>query len=224
MIDDLYKYIDKWDGNTLFIYITISIFILWYLSKKNIDLIVIVLIIGFIISYLNHKSTTSFDTEKDIINLKKNIIKPQLSNPSEKEDIINFIYSIQELYIYNPLQYEEMIKYIDNFFKLYRLSFINKQTVHTNYKHMETDKRSAINSLKSIIFNSPSDKNVREKINNASIILDKILTEYLDQISYLIDDDIHKHGYDMKTAIIDYDTKPYNEYNDIFKPYTYELY
>jgi hypothetical protein len=89
---------------------------------------------------------------------------------------------------------------------------------------MENNKRSALNALKSIIFNSPNDKNVRNKINSASSNLDKILTEYLDHISYLIDDDIYINGYDMTTAIIDYDTKPFNEYTDMFKPYSYEIY
>ena len=224
MNDELHKYIDTWDGDTLFIYITISLFILWFMSKKNIDLKVTVIVISFIISYLNYRSITTVDTKKDIINLKKNMIKPQLNKTSEKENIINFIYSIQELYIYNPLQYENMINHIDNFFKLYKLSFINKQTVHTNYKHMETDKRSAMNALKSIIFNSPNDKNVRNKINSATSNLDKILTEYLDHISYLIDNDIKKIDYNMNTTIIDYDTKPFNEYTDIFKPYSYEIY
>ena len=221
---DLYKYIDTWDGNTLFTYITISIFILWYMNKKNIDLKVTIIIIGFVLSYLNYRSITTLDTKQDIINLKKNIIKPRLQTTSEKENIINFIYSIQELYIYNPSQYEAMIKHIDNFFKLYKLSFINKKTIHKNYKHMETDKRSAMNALKSIIFNSPLDKNVRDKINNATTNLDKILTEYLDHISYLIDNDIYKNGYNMETVVIDYDTKPFNEYTDIFKPYSYEIY
>lgn len=222
--DDLYKYIDTWNGNTLFIYITISLFILWYMSKKNIDLKVTVIVITFIISYLNHHSITTIDTEKDIQNLKKEFIKPQLLNTSEKNVVIDFVYSIQDIYIYNPLQYENMIKYIDNFFKLYKLSFINTKSSHLNYNHMKTDKRSALNALKSIIFNSPNDTNIRNKINNAAFTLDKILTEYLDQISYLIDNDIYINGYNMETTIIDYDTKPYNEYTDIFKPYSYELY
>jgi hypothetical protein len=194
------------------------------MSKKNIDLKVIIIVIGFVISYLNHRSITTIDTKQDIINLKKNIIKPTLHKTSEKENIINFIYSIQELYIYNPQQYEIMIKHINIFFKLYKLSFINKKTVHVNYKHMETNKRSAMNALKSIIFNSPNNKHVRHKINNATTKLDKILTEYLDHISYLIDNDIYKNGYNIDTAIIDYDTKPFNDYSDIFKPFSYEIY
>ena len=224
MSDHLYKYIDTWDGDTLFKYITISLFMLWYLSKKNIDLRVIIIIIGFVISYLNHRSITQLDTKQDIYNLKKNMIKPQLEDVSEKENIINFVYSIQDLYIYNPQQYEEMINHINNFFRLYKLSFINTKTVHTNFNHMETDKRSALNALKSIIFNSPNNNDVRQKINGAVDILDSILTKYLDQISYLIDDDIYKNGYNMDTAIIDYETKPFNSYSDIFKPYSYELY
>ena len=38
------------------------------------------------------------------------------------------------------------------------------------------------------------------------------------------DDDLYKYGYNMDTAIIDYETKPFNSYSDIFNPYSYELY
>ena len=129
---DLYKYIDTWDGNTLFTYITISIFILWYMNKKNIDLKVTIIIIGFVLSYLNYRSITTLDTKQDIINLKKNMINPHLQSTSEKEDIINFIYSIQELYIYNPYNMKRCLNILITFLNYinYHLS-IKKQYIKT---------------------------------------------------------------------------------------------
>lgn len=89
---------------------------------------------------------------------------------------------------------------------------------------MEHNKRYALNALASLIYSTPSDTRVRGKVNNATIILDDILTTYLDQISFLLDEYTYKIGYTIDSKIIDYGPKAFNEYNDIFKPYSYEIY
>lgn len=223
---ELYEYIDTWDGKMVFTYIVIFIFVVWFFSKKNIgiNILVGILVASFIISYLNHKSMANTDTKQEILNIKKDSIKPKTTKGFKHNDIINFLFSIQDLYRYNPLQYEKMVQHIHNFFELYEISFVEKKRANINYKIMENEKRDSLNSLTSLIFSLPNDIRTKEKINNAAVILDSILTNYLDQIGYISDEYLYKNGYNVDTKIINYGTKPFNEYSDIYKPYSYEIY
>lgn len=222
---DLHKYIDTWNGQRLYLYIVVLIFVLWYFSKQNIGLnVLIAMIIGaFIISYLNNRSITSTDTEDEIQKIKLENIKPNITkNTIEHKDITDFLFSIQDMYVYNPLQYEEMIKFINIFYEKYNMSFIDPSTSSDNYELMKQSKRDSINSLTSLVFSLPDNTKIRHKLNISASTLDHILTKYLDQISYLVDEQIYKKGYNIDTKIIDHGPKAHNEYSDIYANFTYE--
>jgi hypothetical protein len=134
------------------------------------------------------------------------------------------MYNIEDIYMYNPLEYENLIKALNKFYEYYELSFIDETTANKNYEIMDTYKQNALNILSSIIMNT-DNQYIRYKINTSAETLNEIMTKHLDQISYLSDNDIYKNGYNINTKIIDYDdAKPFNNYNDIFKNYSYELY
>lgn len=226
-MSDLYKHIDSWDGTRLYTYVVVFIVVLWFFSTKNININLLfgLIIAGFIINYMNQRTINANDTYKDNMNIKKEAIKPKLSDESNtQEDIVNFFFSIQDLYYYNPLQYEEVIKKVNIFFDLYKVCFVDNSQSSTNYALMEQSKRDALNALASIIYNLPEDKRVRNILNNATNVLDEILTNHLDHISYLTDNELYKKNYNVNTQIINYGSKPYNEYTDIFSNYSYELY
>ena len=223
---DLYKFIDTWDRTKVFMYIVVFVFILWYFSKKNIgNNILIALIVGaFIVSYLNNRSINATDTANDIKKIKLSNIEPSLTkNSSQQKNIVDILFSIQDIYAYNPLQYEEIIKCINTFYERYNKAFIDPPTSSDSYAFMKQAKRDANNALKSILISIPDNQFIRNKINTTSKELDTIMTQHLDQISYLIDERIYKNGYNVDTKIIDYGPKPHNEYTDIYGPYTYEL-
>lgn len=225
-MNDLYKYIDSWEGNRVWLYTVVFIFIVWifYNRHMGVNSIVAIIVGMFVISYLNNRSIVAADTQKDIHKFKKDNIKPKLNDSSEKhEEIVNLLFSIQDMYAYSPQQYENMIKYIDQFYDKYQLSFVDNKTSHVNYGLMKQYKREAINSLMSIIYSLPDDPKVRNKLNTASIILDSLMTKHLDQISYLVDEDIYKTGYNVDSKIIHYGVKPFNEYDDIFNIFSYEI-
>lgn len=226
MIDDLYAYIDNWNGQRLFLYITILLFVIWYFSKKNIKLNVIlgIIVAAFIISYHNHHVITTMDTNEKRQELKRTYIKPKINDAKNHDNIVNFLFSIQDLYVYNPDQYITMVRNINEFYDLFKICEVNKKSCYYNLGLMKQNKRDALNALMSLIFKAPQDKRAIEKINNATIILDDILTIDLDKISYMMDEYTYKNGYNVDTKIIDYETKPFNEYNDIFKNYSYEIY
>lgn len=157
--------------------------------------------------------------------LKKKAIIPKLTDETKShEEIVDFLFSIQDLYAYGPQQYAEMVQNINYFYDLYKISFVDNISSYLNYDMMKQFKRNSLNALMSIIFSLPEDKRVRDKINTASAILDQLMTTHLDQISYLIDDCTYKNGYNVDTKIIDYGPKAANEYADMFKIYSYEVY
>ena len=224
---EMYEYIDTWDGKRLFTYVVIFLFILWLLSRRELGInILIAIIVGtFVINYLNHRSIENADTLAEIRQIKKKAITPSLTDEAEdQEDIVDFLFSIQDLYAYSPQQYSEMVKNINYFYNLYNMTFFDNKTSYLNYGMMKQFKRDALNALASIIYSLPEDKRVRNLVNAASTILDGLMTQHLDHVSYVIDNYTYKNGYNVDTKIIDYGPKAANEYGDMFKIYSYEVY
>jgi hypothetical protein len=224
---ELYEYIDKWNGNHVFTYVVVLLFILWLFSKRDIGVnMLIAIIIGwFTISYLNFKSESSINLQEKIQNIKKDNITPKLSDDAkDHKEIVDIIFSIEDLYVYNPLQHGDVIKYINYFYDLYKQSFIDNKTAYINYGLMKQYKRDALNSLMMIIFSLPEDKTVRDKINASAAVLDELMTKHLDQISYITSDYTYKNGYSIDTVVIDYGPKAANEYDDMFKNFSFEVY
>jgi len=226
-MDELYKHIDKWDGGRTYLYSVIFVIILWFFSKKTIGINILVAIIvgAFVINYMNNRTQNMMDTQKDILDTKIATIQPKINEETKKQrPIIDVMFSIQDMYSYNPLQYEEVIRNINQFYDKYKLSFVDSKTSHINYDLMKQYKRDALNALMSLIHTIPEDKRYIDKLNNSTIVLDGIMTKHLDQISFLIDEDIYKRGYNIDTKNIDYGPKSFNEYDDMFKNYSYEIY
>jgi hypothetical protein len=219
----LYKYIDSWDKQTLFNYVVIFILIIWLFSTSNmgVNILIGLIIASFVISYLNYKTIdniNNIDNTHHVLNVqgfKKNIIIPVLNN-SMNENIVDFLYSIQDFYHYNPQQYSEVIKNINEFYILYETTILDNMICDINYNMMEQLKRDALNALSSISIAIPSHRQVIDKLDSACKMLDEIMTTSLDQIS--------DNGYNVDTKIINYGVKAYNEYNDVFQPYSYEIY
>jgi hypothetical protein len=222
---ELYEFIDKWDGKSIFMYVVVFIIIIWLCTRQKMGTnIIIGLLIGFFtINYLNHKSIISADTIEDIQKIKKESIKPSLNDQTNK-DVIDFLFSIQDLYTYNPQQYEVMIQSINYFFELFNNVIVDNKRSYVNYGLMKQYKRDALNALMSFIYSLPEDKRIRNKINKSVSILDEILTKYLDQISYIMDNYTFKNGYSVDTKFIDYSCLAMNEYDDIFQNFSYDIY
>ncbi len=225
VMTELYKYIDTWDGKTFFLYSVIVIAILWMFSKRQlgVNILIGIIIAIFFISYLNFQTMQASNTQADIRKLKENILVSNEKTTLDHDNVINFKFSVRDFYIYNPLEYIAMVDNLDYFFELYKLCFVDSKTAYINYDLMHQHKRNALNALHAISLKLPDDKRIVHKLNNAVIELDTILTEYLDQISYVADRHTYKYGYNIDTKIINYGVKAGNEYADMFQPFTYEL-
>lgn len=230
----LYRFIDDWDGYYLFAYIVMFIFIMWFVTQITITLNTIVglAVSVFVISYFNHQSIVEKNTIKDIYDIKKEATSPSSNGlpgsvPTmihERRDATNFLFSIQDLRMYNPQAYDEGVEFMDRFFEYRKILDSEPDRCYTYYGLMENARRDSLNAFKSIIHSLPEDRRVRAKLNRATEILDEIFVRYLDQVSYIIDDHVYHNGYSINTKIPDYGAKPYNEYDDILEPYTYEFF
>lgn len=226
-MSELYRYVDSWDGERLFIYVVVIILIIWLFTKcdMGINILIGLIVAIFVISYLNNRFITTTSTLEELQTIKKNIIKPKLNDDAQEQmPIVDFTFSIQDLYAYNPLAYEEMIKNINQFYDKYAVCFADTSTCDINYGLMEQYKRDAMNALMSMIYTLPDDPKVRNLVDTAASVLDGIMTKHLDQISYLIDERVYKYGYSTDSKIINYGPKAFNEYDDIFNIYSYEIY
>lgn len=224
-MSDLYKYIDTWNSEHIYIYVVIIIFSLWIFSKMKIGVNILVgLIIGlFIVAYLNDRSITISNTLEEIQNIKKNIIKPKLIDQVKDHDsVVNLLFSIQDMYQYNPQEYDSMIHKINQFYAKYKFSILN--VTSNNYELMIQYKRDALNAMMSLIFSIPNNIEIRKKTIAAANMLDNIMSNDIDQIGYLIDKKIRKSGYNICTKIIDHEIKPCNLYDDLFNIVSYEIY
>lgn len=224
---EMYEYIDKWNGKRLFTYVVVFLFILWFFSRRELGInILIAIIVGtFVINYLNYRSIENADTLDEIQKIKKSTILPQLTDETnEQENIVDFLFSIQDLYACSPQQYTDMVRNINYFYGLYKMTFVDNKTSYLNYGMMKQYKRDALNAISSIIYSLPEDKRVRDKVNTSTVVLDGIMTQHLDHVSYVTDDYTYKNGYSIDTKIIDYGPKAANEYGDMFKIYSYEVY
>lgn len=223
----LFVYIDEWGGDRLFIYLLILLVIIWITSKHNVTLgfAVALAISYFVISYMNHRSKTMADTQQDIVNIKEDNITPKPKPTTlEQPDIRNFLFSVQDLRVYNALAYQETVNRIDDFFEYYSIVFVEPSRAYIYFGLMEQSKRDALNALASLIFSIPEDRRVRGKLNRATTVMDEILTKYLDQVSYVADEYRFKYGWNVDTKVLNYGPKPFNQYDDMFQPYSYEVY
>jgi hypothetical protein len=224
---NLFTFFDNWEGTNLFKYIVFGLAVLWLFSylKWGIEMLIGLIVAYQVISYVNFRDTKKKDTLGEQFNFKKESLRPNIENlNSERNNVVDLLFSINDFYKYNPLQYEEMSAYIKRFFELYDLTQIEKNNASINYQLMETYKRNSLNSLHSLILSLPNDFRVSEKLSESISILDKILTEYLNEISYVADNYVFKNGYNNNIKMIDYGPKEFNSYPDIFGNFSYNIY
>lgn len=213
------------DNNKLsFLYLTIFIFIVGILSNSK-NNVFYLLVIFFAYYILNKNQNKNKDSNQDILNLekkhKKIKITPESKNINKYQDIENFIFNIQEFVVYNYPAFQEMIESLDNFLDMYDTCIKVNDKAAIYYYNLEKEKHNTLNALHSIIFEIPSSPHIIEKLNISIKELDKILTNYLNKIEKIINDDILINGYNTHSIIINKGPKQYNFYDN--KEFMYDF-
>jgi hypothetical protein len=197
---NLYSYIEDITSEYLFLYSVIFVALLYYFKNINISLNVlfVCVITLFIIIYTNDKEKIISSTKKENNKIKLNEIKPRPKNINEHSEIIDFLFSIQDFHIYNPQAYEEMIDYIDIFFSIYESIKITPKNNNKFFSIIEQRKHDALNSLHSLIFTIPSDKNMTNKLNISINTLEELLNKYLNEIYHIHNEYLYNTGYNIE--------------------------
>ena len=216
--------INKVDNNSIFKYAAMFIGVTYAFSKISIGINTIfgVFVAFVVILYLYRNNIKKTEKLELLHKNKLNAIHPFPKKNKHNKDIINYLFSIQDFYKYNQQAYENMIKNIDYFFALYDEILLDNSLAGVNYGIMETNKRDAINSLKSIIFGMKIHAKYDDKLSRAAIVLDNMLQKYVNEVYEINDKYIYNNGLNTKSALIDKTTiKPANLYDD--KLFSYDI-
>lgn len=198
--------------NTKIILIYLAIILLIVFISKNINvnlnlifaLLLSVIAIKYYNYYINNKEQKILEEKEN----KLNSITPKPINRDEKA--IDFLYYIRDFYEYNPPAFEEVVDSLDNFYKIKEIIKHNNQEVHQLYDIAEDIKINALNSLHSMIFKTPVDKNVEDKLSQSLKELEELLNNELEFMYKIYKDDIYKNGRRNRTKEINIGPKPFN--------------
>jgi Ca2+/Na+ antiporter len=204
------------DSKTLFFYVVIIITIIFSFSTINLNLNILygTIIAYFLINYLYSDYKQKQEKENKTKSYQEANLLPKPEIISKYGDIIKYLFSIQDLYIYNPQAYEEITDSLANFFRTFEETQNNPCQAGINHGLMITYKKHTVNALHSIIYNLSNDVDYTEKLNEAIVILQEILDEYLDKVEKKQKECLYEYGYNVSTKLINKGELAYNEFSD----------
>lgn len=204
------------DNSTVFSYVVIFIFVIYVFSMLDIKLNIVygTFIVLLILYAYNEQNLYAKQEIKEILEAKNNSIIPKSDKIKNYSEIVNFLFSIQDFYIYNPIGYEDMVQSLDDFFKFYEEVENNNELAGSHYSVLNDERRHAMNSLQSMIYNFPTNKEYVAKLNNSVNMLHSLLEKYLDNVKLINTKNIYENGYHTRTKIIvDEMVVPYNTFD-----------
>lgn len=222
--NNFFLQLENTDNKKLFFYAVIIIILLAFFQYLNIGLnIIFAVFIGLIvILYLNSKNQYEQKVSKNTFDNKTELIRPSPKKIQSYPQFVDFIFSIQDMYIYNVPAYEEMIDSLDDILELYEESIKDLSTAGRNYNLIDNERKEAVNSLHSIIFNLPSSKEYIEKLNEAIEKLNELIYQIMEELYSLNKLYIFNNGFDRNTVIISKGPKPENFYDK--EPFNFDIF
>ena len=167
--------------------ILFSIYIIFYILKVNLHLIVSLILFAIILYYKfktreEEKMTVLANTKND-----KFINKiPTILN--KYDDIVNFLYYISDFKQYNEQNYAELLVNLNDFLTLYEDYQIIKGTKKKLMEDVINDtKYKILDNLSSFIYSFNNSPILREKLNNSIDKLNIILNNYINNLGIKID-------------------------------------
>jgi hypothetical protein len=167
--------------------ILFSIYIIFYILKVNLHLIVTLIVFAIILYYKfktreNEKMTILANTKNDKFQNKIPTILQKY------DDIINFLYYISDFKQYNEQVYAELLVNLNDFLTLYEDYQIIKGTKKKLMEDVINDtKHKTLDNLSSFIYSFNNSPVLREKLNNSIEKLNKILNNYINNLGIKID-------------------------------------
>ncbi|ARF09245.1 hypothetical protein Catovirus_2_194 [Catovirus CTV1] len=222
--EDLFIQLQNTDGSRLFFYcvIFLIVFAIFQNFTIGLNIILAIFISVIIVLYLNSKNVYDNNKLKNIYKNKTELIRPTPAKIQNYPKFTNFVFSIQDMYPYNPPSYEDMVDAIDNILELYEEAKIDPTISGLNYNLIDQQRKEAVNSLHTIIFNLPSNNVYINKLNESIDVLNNLINELMNEVFYLNKLDIFNNGYDRETIILDKGPKAENFYTN--DPFTFDIF
>lgn len=167
--------------------ILFSIYIIFYILKVNLHLIV-TLIVFAIILYYKFK-TREHEKITVLANTKNERFENKIPTIINKyDDIVNFLYYISDFKQYNEQVYAELLVNLNDFLTLYEDYQIIKGTKKKLMEDVINDnKHKILDNLSSFIYSFNNSPVLREKLNNSIDKLNNILNNYIKNLEIKID-------------------------------------
>lgn len=227
----LYTTIEAIDKQSLFLYVVIFLFFIFFFRSKIIGLnIFLALLIGFIVSsYIHEKNQVSRDIEHKQQKKKLDTIMPPNKEFKNRDDIINFFFSIQDFYHLNPLAYEDTVDNVDAFMTIHKIISTGTQFCSDYYIVAKDRKSDALNSFQTFIYAISDDAVVIDKFNRAHKRLETILNKYLNEMYDMCMNSLIINGYNIYRRAINTGPDEYNkettaDYTKVEQDFTFKFY
>lgn len=203
------------DNKTLYIFIIIILgfIILARFIEINLTQLVLVTTALSICYMIYQKNNLDQNTEKDQIEIKRNLIIPVPNRLDDYPDLIDILYTTRDFHYINPTAYNKIIYDLDNFIQLYEQIMFNEMVYSVQNTEVAIDfARSALNNFHSLIYNLDVSKRLTAKYHKALKQLHLILNAYMINI-------IEKSNEKFNVKQINYTSKFYDRHGP--RPFNY---
>ena len=220
----IYNYLVNIPKESLFIYFCVFLVAFFVINeiKFTSKHIIILVASGIIIFLMNEKRRSTSVTRMQELELKLNSIFPKPKYFYVDAGIIELIHSIREYKNYNPLAFNKLIRSLDDFLEITLDIEKNGQNAFQLYETLQNMKDAILNTLHSIIYNSPSDISVSIKLDDALDSLQYMLNFHLEQIRMMANIKFKEDGPNITNRYINSNEAPegrdplFNKHYDLF--------
>lgn len=201
---------------TVGIYILLIIIIMFISNNinYNINIIIGVLIIGFIIYNVNYYTMHEQQTDKEIKKDKFDSLYTRNDIIKDQPKIVDILFYMQDYKKYSLLKFKNLIEQFEKFIKLYTDCQKDYTLVFDNYEILVDIKLTILVIINSFVFsiNSTILENKLIKIRETTEL---VLNEYLNNLVIINKKMIYYNGYNINTKPIDTtNVIAFNTFND----------
>jgi len=214
----IYNYLTEIPSKSVLSYFVIGLILFFVINeiKFTAKHIVIIVMCGISLFYLNEKRRSTSLTRMQEIELKLLSIFPQPKFFYLDSGLIELIHSIKEYKSYNPLAFNKLIRILDDFLELTLDIEKNLDNAIPLYDILQNFKDSALNNLHSMIYNVPSDIRAEVKLDKALDSLHFILNFHLEKIRIKSNGKYKKDGPNINNKYINNPTRHPEGKDDYF--------
>jgi hypothetical protein len=217
------RIIENIDNNTLFIFVIIIVFVIYFFSFFDIKLNIIFgfIIAGLIVYYMYNDNLVVQNRNNELLDEKKKLIIPQPLKAIDYNEMVDFLFTIQDFHQYNQNAYEQMMMNIDYFFENYQNIIDDPEIAYLKYEMLFEQKINALNNLQSITYSLNPNTQYDKKLQNAIKRLDELLNVYIRKAYKIYANELYKKNIDERIIKKINDPDAYNSFenNDLFHFY-----